>query len=124
MLITHFAENAINYENFEIWDIDSFESFFKGNPIIKEIATKEFKVVGEKKEQLHKQGVTENIALVEDVLDLINDKHFFVFTLHDPNHLELVGMQKTNTMNFGIDISNIDPNHIYIVVMDKRKKIY
>lgn len=124
MLVTHFAENAENYENFEIWDVDSFESFYTGNPIIKEIATKEFKVVGDKKELLYKQKITENIPVVEDVLDLINDKHFFVFTLHDPNHLELVGMQKTKTMDFGVDISNIDPNHSYIVVMDKRKKIY
>lgn len=124
MLVTHFAENAVNYENFEVWDIDSFESFYTGNPIITEIATKEFKVVGDKKEQLYKQKITENIPVVEDVLDLINDKHFFVFTLHDPNHLELVGMQKTKTMDFGVDISNINPDNIYIVVMDKRKKIY
>lgn len=124
MLVTNISENVINYENFEIWDIDSFQSFLEGNSIIKEIATKEFKVTGEKKELLTEQKVTENIAIIEDVLDLINDKHFYIFLMHDPNHLELVGMQRTSSMDFGVDITLLNPEHVYIMIMDKRKKVY
>ena len=54
---------------------------------------------------------------------MIGDKHFVLFTLHDKNHLELIQMQNSRVMNFGIDIESISPNHVYILIMDKLKEV-
>jgi len=52
---------------------------------------------------------------------MVDDKSFFVFTLHDENHLELVKMQQLKIMNFGVDINDVRPDRVYVVIMDKKK---
>ena len=59
--------------------------------------------------------------IMKNLLSHVNDKSFFLFTLHDKNHLELVGMQKMNVMNFGMDIEKIKNDHVYAMIMDKAK---
>lgn len=122
MIVGNFKEHASDYDNFQIWDVSNFKEFIEGNAVIKEIATKEYKVVSDKKEELFKKPVTQSIALMQDVLDLINDKHFLVFEKGDEVHNELRTMQNSKIMDFGIDIKDIDASHVYIMIMDKASK--
>lgn len=122
MIVGNFRDHATEYDNFQIWDISTFKEFLDGNAVIREIATKEFKIVSDKREELVKKPVTKSIAMMEDVLDLINDKHFLVFEKHDEVHNDLKIMQRSKVMDFGIDISEIDPSHVYIMIMDKASK--
>jgi len=125
MVVGNFSENAAEFDNFQIWDVSTFDDFLAGNAVIREIASKEFKVVSTKREELLKKPVISSIALIQDVLDLINDKHFLVFEKDDDVHTELKVMQHTKVMDFGIDISDIDESHVYIMIMDRaRKKAY
>lgn len=122
MIVGNFKEHAAEYDNFQVWDVSSFEEFLEGNAVIREIATKEFKVVSAKKNDLFKLPVIKSIALMQDVLDLVNDKHFLVFEKDDEVHIELKVMQHTGVMNFGVDINEIDATHVYIMIMDKASK--
>ena len=122
MIVGNFKEHAAEYDNFQVWDVSNFREFMEGNAVIREITTKEFKVVSDKKEELFKKPVIKSIALIQDVLDLINDKHFLVFEKNDEVHIELKIMQRSKIMDFGIDISEIDESHVYIMIMDKASK--
>lgn len=119
MLVGKFKDHAFEYKNFEIWDISSFQEFLDGNAIIREIAAKEYKIVGDKRDELIKQPVVKSIAMMEDILDLINDKYFLVFEKNDEVHTELKMMQVMKTMDFGIDIREIDETHVYVMIMDR-----
>ena len=58
---------------------------------------------------------------MKNLLSLVDDKSFFLFTHYDENHLELIGMQKMKVMDFGLDIEKIRNDHVYIMIMDKKK---
>ena len=45
---------------------------------------------------------------------------FFIFTLHNENHLELVKMQQLKIMNFGVNIGEVKGDCVYVVIMDKK----
>ena len=45
---------------------------------------------------------------------------FFIFTLHNANHLELVKMQQLKIMNFGVNIEEVKGDCVYVVIMDKK----
>lgn len=122
MIVGNFKEHVTEFDNFQIWDVSTFDDFLAGNAVIREIASKEFKVISAKREELLKKPVISSIALIQDVLDLINDKHFLVFEKNDDVHTELKIMQHTKVMNFGVDISDIDESHVYIMIMDKASK--
>lgn len=63
------------------------------------------------------------MGIMTNILDHIGDKHFFLFTLYDKNHLELIKMQQMKVMNFGVNIESILADHVYILVMDKVKEV-
>ena len=53
--------------------------------------------------------------------NFVDNKSFFIFTLHNENHLELVKMQQLKIMNFGVNIEEVKGNCVYVVIMDKKK---
>ncbi|TNE74571.1 hypothetical protein EP331_01355 [bacterium] len=120
MIAIDFTETCSTYENFEIWEVDSIESFFKGNQILETIFTDFYKISVEDLFENRIQVQETDYQIILKLLKEVSDKTFFVFTLHDKNHFELIGLQKMKVMNFGIDIEKIKHNHIYIMIMDKQ----
>lgn len=123
MLVQQFSENPFQYKDFEVWDVENMTAFFNGNGVLKEIFEKEYKILVSDFEEKRSELPETNLGIIANILDQIGDKHFFVFTLHDTNHLELIQMQKTQVMNFGLDIELIAPDHVYILIMDKLKEV-
>lgn len=121
MLVQDFKNTVVQYENFEVWDVENIDAFFKGNGVIKEIFEKEYKISVENFNEKRADIAETNIGLMANVLDQIGDKHFYVFTKEDKNHVELVQMQNSKIMNFGINIADLDLSHVYIMIMDKVK---
>lgn len=121
MVVHDFLSSANLYSNFQIWEVKSFNDFIVGNEVIKEIIEKEYKVSFEN--LLNDRGSIEesDMTVILKVLEFINDKHFVVFTLYDENHQELIAMQEAKMMSFGVDIEDINPDYIYIMVMDKKR---
>ncbi len=123
MLVQQFSENPFQYKDFEIWDVENMAAFFKGNGVLKEIFEKEYKILVSDFDKRRAEMQETNLGIMANILDQIGDKHFFVFTLHDDNHMELIKMQKTGVMNFGMNIEDILFDHVYIVIMDKVKEV-
>lgn len=122
MLVQDFKNTVSQYENFAVWDVENIDDFFEGNGVIKEIFEKEYRMpLAQLKQRRTEIPETDN-GLMAAILDLVADKYFYFFTLNDPNHLELIHMQESKIMSFGINIANVDPSHVYIVMMDKQKK--
>jgi hypothetical protein len=107
------------YSNFEIWDVENIDAFFKGNGILTEIFEKEYKIKVSDFHTKRNEIVETDAGLMALILDLVADKYFSLFTLNDINHLELIFLQEQKIMNFGVDITQIKPNHFYILIMDK-----
>lgn len=124
MLVGNFKENFQEYKDFQIWDVNNIDEFINGNAVIKEIVKKEFKVNEDKINEFKNKKITSHIPLIEDTLDLVNDKYFLVFEKSDQNHNDLIYLQATNVMNFGVDIKEIDSGHVYIMIMEKSKKSF
>lgn len=120
MIAIDFTETCSTYENFEIWEVDNIESFFKGNQILETIFTDFYKISVEDLFEDRIQVQETDYQIILKLLKEVSDKTFFIFTLHDKNHLELIGLQKMKVMNFGIDIEKIKHDHIYIMIMDKQ----
>ena len=115
-----FSANCQQYENFEVWDIENMNSFFKGNEIIQTIFEDTYGFpVGEFNEKRSEIPDT-NGGVIEAMLDHVGDKSFHIFTLHDENHLDLVSMQNMKIMDFGVDIEDIQKDHFYVLIMDKK----
>lgn len=121
MLVNDFKIECVKYENFQVWDVENMEAFFNGNQIIPQIFKDTFKVTTDSFLKDKTQLPSSDLEIVERVLDQIGDKHFYIFTTGDKNHLELIGMQMSKIMDFGIDISKINETHLYVVIMDKKK---
>lgn len=120
MLVSNFKENCSKYENFQIWDVDNIDAFLYGNAVFAEIFKTDYKMEIAEFHDRRSEIEDNNMQIMKNMLDQIGDKHFYIFTYHDMNHQELVHMQDTKVMNFGIDISKIDKEHVYIVIMDKK----
>jgi hypothetical protein len=123
MIVQQFNENAIQYKDFQIWDVENMDAFFNGNGVIQEIFEKDYKTLVSNFDANRTDIADTNMEIMVKILDQIGDKHFMIFTLHDKNHLELVQMQRTNAMTFGINIEEISPDHVYIMIMDKHKEV-
>ncbi|CAG0958893.1 hypothetical protein FLAV_00589 [Flavobacteriales bacterium] len=120
MLVTEFSETCFQYSHFEVWQIDNLDAFFKGNTILEKIFEDYYKMplVDLKTKRSDIQDT--DIMIITKLLAQVDDKHFFIFTLHDENHLELIKMQKLNIMNFGLDIEKISPDKVFVMLMDKK----
>ncbi len=57
------------------------------------------------------------------ILDHVGDKSFFLFTYGDSNHNDLVYLQDSRIMNFGINIDYLHHYHLDIIIMDKNKDL-
>ncbi|NUM49765.1 MAG: hypothetical protein HUU48_01500 [Flavobacteriales bacterium] len=120
MLVTEFSETCFQYSHFEVWQIDNLDAFFKGNTILEKIFEDYYKMplIDLKTKRSDIQDT--DMMIITKLLAQVDDKHFFIFTLHDENHLELIKMQKLNIMNFGLDIEKISPDKVFVMLMDKK----
>ncbi len=121
MLASDFTDTCTLYEGFEVWEIENLDAFFKGNEILATIFQDFYKIPLSEFAEKRKTIVDNDFDIMQNLLTLVHDKTFFLFTLHDPNHLELIGLQKTNVMNFGLDIEKIKKDRVYAMIMDKKK---
>ena len=121
MLASDFTDTCTLYEGFEVWEIESLGAFFKGSEILATIFEDFYKIPLSELAEKRKTIADNDFDIMQNLLTLVHDKTFFLFTLHDPNHLELIGLQKTNVMNFGIDIEKIRKDRVYAMIMDKKK---
>jgi len=120
MIVNEFSETCKSYENFQVWEIENIDAFFKGNQVLTQIFQDEYKIPMDEFVEKRKDIPDTDFEIINKLLRLVGDKSFFVFTLHDENHLELVGMQKMKTMNFGVDIEQIKNDRVYAMIMDKK----
>ena len=121
MLVNNFLESCGQYENFQIWDVENMEAFLNGNGVLEEIFKNDYKFPVAEFAERRAEIEQTDMEIMKNLLDQVGDKHFFIFTHFDQNHQELVHMQDTRVMNFGIDIKEISPEHVYIMIMDKQK---
>lgn len=119
MIVKNFIDTCKEYENFQIWDVENMDAFLGGNEIFKEIFTNDYKMSIFEFNTKRDEIPNTNMEIMESMLEQVGDKHFYVFTYHCDNHAELVHLQDNKIMNFGIDINKVDPEHVYIVIMDK-----
>ena len=121
MIVKNFKDTCTEYDNFRIWDVENMDAFLNGNGIFEEIFRNDYKMSVSEFNTRRDEITQTNMEIMESMLDQVGDKHFYVFTYHNDNHDELVHMQDNKIMSFGIDINPIDPEHVYIVIMDKLK---
>lgn len=119
MIVKNFQETCKEYKDFKIWDVSDMDDFMSDNPVLNEIFLNDYKMTYEEAKLDRQAIISTDLKIMNDLLDQIGDKHFFIFTWHDDNHSELVQMQNLNIMNWGIDINDIQQDHVYIVMMDK-----
>ena len=120
MIVSEFSDTCQLYNNFQVWEVENMDAFFNGNQIIPQIFGDHYGIDVKDFEERKGEIEDSNIEIMRTVLDMIGDKSFFVFTLHDEYHLELVKMQTMKVMNFGIDINQIKGDCVYIMIMDKK----
>ncbi len=121
MLTTEFSNNCYQYTGFQVWEIENISDFFKGNSILATICKDEYKISPQELLDDRSKIQESDIQIMTKLLSLVSDKYFFIFTLHDENHLELVKMQRLKIMNFGVNIEEIRPDRVYVMIMDKKK---
>ncbi len=121
MIVQDFKNTVTHYSNFEIWEVKNIDAFFEGNRAIKEIFEKEYHIPFSLFKQRRSEIKENDFQLMSTILDHVGDKSFFLFTYGDSNHNDLVYLQDSRTMNFGINIDNLHHYHVYIIIMDKNK---
>ena len=120
MLVNEFSSTCRLYEGFEVWEIENITNFLNGNGVLETIFQDYYNIPVKEIEEKRSDIADSDFDIITKLLSLVNDKSFFIFTLHDKNHLDLVGMQRMKVMNFGIDIEKIRDDCIYAIIMDKR----
>ncbi len=119
MIVKNFQTNCKLYKNFQIWDISGMDDFMSDNPVLNEIFLNDYKMTYVEAKADPTRIKDSNLKIMNDMLDQIGDKHFYIFTWHDDNHAEVVRMQELKVMNWGVDINAVEKDHVYIVMMDK-----
>ena len=120
MLANEFSETCFQYENFMVWDIENMDAFFKGNEVLKTIFEDCYKIPFKDFKERRKEIQETDLQMMTKLLNYVDDKHFFIFTIHDENHLELVKMQRMKVMDFGLNIEDIRKDRVYVMIMDKK----
>ena len=120
MLVDEFNSTCPLYEGFEVWEIESLTSFFNGNTILPTIFRDQYNISVAEIEEKRREIVDSDYDIITKLLGRVNDKFFYIFTLHDKNHLDLIEMQLLKVMNFGVDIEKIRADCVYAIIMDKR----
>jgi len=120
MLANEFSETCFQYENFMVWDIENVDAFFKGNEVLKTIFEDCYKIPFKDYKERRTEIQETDLQMMTKLLNYVDDKHFFIFTIHDENHLELVKMQRSKIMDFGLNIEDVRKDHVYVMIMDKK----
>lgn len=123
MIVTDFKENYNMYENMSIWVVNSLDEFFKAHEFLMEIFENEYRFPFDKRNEQANPFDDTDIMVVSKLLDHFGDKQFFVFSKTDKHHKDLIEIQNKKIINFGMDISSIEPNKIYVLEMDKTKDL-
>lgn len=123
MIATDFSEKYLMFENMAIWDIPSMEDFFTSHNMMLEIFEKEYGFSYSQRYGKESNFTDGDMAVVEKLLDCFGDKHFFVFSSNDRNHVILKELQDKKMVNFGMDIHVLNPKKIYVLEMDKTKDL-
>lgn len=121
MIEKDFRTNCQDYDGFQVWEVENLNAFFEGNKVLSTIFEDEYKMSLAELTEKRKDIEETDIEIIKRLLDLVGDKSFYIFTLHDQNHLELVGMQETKQMDFGLDIAKIKGDTVYVMIMDKKE---
>ena len=122
MIVKNFQDGCKEYKNFQIWDVSDMDDFMSDNPVLNKIFLNDYKMTYTEA-KMDRSKIKENdLQIMNDLLDQIGDKHFYIFTWHDNNHAEVVRMQDLKIMNWGVDINKIEKDHVYIIMMDKIKQ--
>lgn len=122
MIVTEFSETCKFYKDFQIWEIESMDAFFKGSEILATILQDFYKIPIEEFAEKRKDIPHSDLDIMKNLLTLVDSTSFFLFTYHDENHLELIRMQKMKVMNFGMDIEQIKNDHVYAIIMEKKSE--
>lgn len=122
MVIKDFSEKYYLYENMSIWEVKTLDEFFKAHESMFEIFEDVygFPFCSRKKQGYFKDS---DIRVVSKLLNRFSDIYFFIFSLNDKHHKDLIRLQKNNTINFGMDIEKLEPDSIYVLEMDKTKDL-
>ena len=122
MLAAEFSEMCYQYEGFHVWEIENIDAFFKGNEVLTKIFFDYYSIPYEEFEERRSEIQDTDYQMMTKLLGKVDDKYFFIFTLHDENHMELVKMQRMKVMDFGINIEEIRNDRVYVMIMDKVAK--
>jgi len=120
MLVSEFSETCQLYKDFQVWEIENLDAFFDGNQILSTILLDHYKINIDELAERRSEIEETDLQIITTLLKMVDNKSFFIFTLHDENHLELVKMQQLKVMNFGTDINEIRPDRVYVMIMDKK----
>ena len=120
MLVNEFASTFRLYSDFHIWEIENIDAFFDGNGVLAMIFQDQYGFPVDEFKERRAEILESDLDIMNRLLHLVDDKHFFIFTLHDDNHFELIKMQQTQVMNFGVDIRQVRGDRVYVMIMDKQ----
>jgi hypothetical protein len=120
MLANEFNDTCFQYENFMVWDIENIDAFFKGNEVLTTIFEDCYKMPFKDFKERRAEIQETDLQMMTKLLNYVDDKHFFIFTIHDENHMELVKMQRMKVMDFGLNIEDIRQDRVYVMIMDKK----
>ena len=120
MLASEFSEMCYQYEGFQVWEIENMDAFFKGNEVLATIFKDYYQIPFDEFKQRRDEIQDTDYQIITKLLGKVDDKYFFIFTLHDQNHMELIKMQRMKVMNFGINIEEIKNDCVYVMIMDKK----
>ena len=121
MTITDYASKYRMFENMAIWEIKSLDHFFEDDEMLMKIFKEEYGFEYANLNENSKSFTDTPIMVVSKALDYFGDKYFFVFENNNKHHHELMKLQDNKTIQFGIDIHVLNPNRIYVLMMDKCK---
>lgn len=120
MIVSDFGDTYRLYGGFEVWEIESMDAFFKGNEILATIFHDFYKMPIQELAERRNEIPHSDFDIMENLLTLVGDKSFYLFTLYDQNHMELINLQARKIMNFGMDIEKIKKDCVYAMIMDKK----
>lgn len=120
MLANEFNDTCFQYENFMVWDIENIDAFFKGNEVLTTIFEDCYKIPFKDFKERRAEIQETDLQMMTKLLNYVDDKHFYIFTIHDENHMELVKMQRMKVMDFGLNIEEIRQDRVYVMIMDKK----
>ena len=123
MIVRDYKDQFNMFDNMAIWAISSMEEFFTSHQQIEEIFAAEYGFSYSSRNEQAEKFIDTDIMMVSRLLDLFGDKHFFVFSENDAQHIILKELQDKKLISFGMDIYVLKPNHIYVLEMDKTKDL-